>query len=324
MNKENKMKKILLIISLCIVCLYWAKDAVLAEDFYDAIATPYQTDANIVPQSDGADKIYINNLIAYKINGLWGFYSNSDKSVHIPPTYSDVQGINSNFIKVKRSGEWGVIDNRGNQIIKPSYDNITVYSADKFLVESKGFTGIIGSDGRIIIPVSYESIYKLNNNYFKVTKDNKYGLLSVTDGKIVVPVSYDDIVLMKNYFKVKLANKWGVLGSNQKNLVPVSYDNVKILNKTYFGVRNNKKWGVINVKTGQIIVPVSYEAVTIGDSGNLRVKQNGQWMNASDAENSKRNDEVKSISPSSRVFIDQNVYTRTDYYYSKPPKRRKH
>ena len=313
------MKKVLFVFSLIAVFTLCSNNISFADGYYDIMATPYESTQNITPNTDDTNSLYFNNLVGYKINGLWGFYSKNDKSVNIPPSFTDVKVFNSDLIEVKKEGKWGLMDYRGNLVVKPLYDSIDSFSTGKFLVETNGLFGIITSDGNIIIPVSYQSIKPFNSNYIKVSKDSKVGLISVNDGKIVVPVAYDDILVMKKYYKVKSGGKWGIINDSQKIIVSASYDDIKYLNKKYFGVKNSKYWGIVSSQTGQVVVPVKYERVAINDSGEFRVRKNGKWETYNEQNENKKSDEIKSISPSSRVFINKDVYTRTyPSYYSHP------
>ena len=262
--------------------------------------------------TEKTEYVYFNNLAGYKLNGLWGFKDLKNDTSHIPPIYNDAKVLNSNYIKLKKGEKWGLIDNSGKTVVPFSYDDIKAFSSGKFLVTSDGLSGITDEEGKTVIPVYYQTITKFNNNYFKVVKDGKCGLVSVADGSVVVPAAYDDIVIMKKYFKVKSGRKWGLLDHNKNTVVNVSYDDIKILNKKYFGVKNNNNWGAINAKTGSEVVPIKYERISISDSGALRVRQGGKWKTYT-ADLDKKTDEVKSISPSSKVFINKDRYMKIYY-----------
>jgi len=48
--------------------------------------------------------------------------------VIIPLKYDDAEDFSEGFAKVKKDGKWGVIDKKGNTVIKFIYDEIKWYS----------------------------------------------------------------------------------------------------------------------------------------------------------------------------------------------------
>ena len=302
------MKKLSVIIALLIMsgCLY---NVSYADNNYNSSSKS----SSMIPKEEDTEFTYYSNIVGYKYKDLWGFYLKDNQSVGLPPVYSEIAGLNSDYIKVKKNGKWGLIDTNCKQVIQPFYDDIVSYSADSFIVTKDGYNGIIDKQEKIIVPVYYQSVSPFDNNYIKVSKNNRFGLVSVNDGTEVVPANYDDIVVMKNYFKVKSGNKWGVIDNNKKTIVSAGYDDIKILNKKYFGVKNNKKWGAVEIKTGKEVVAPSYEKIAIGESGNLRGRKNGKWENASSKVDKPKSDEIKSITPSSKVFINQDRYIKVYY-----------
>ena len=232
------------------------------------------------PSSGDTYFTYYSDITGYKSNGLWGFYSQYNKSVNIPPMYTDIEGMDSNYIKVKRNGMWGLISTDGYQLLQPLYDEIETFRLgynDNFKVRVNGYYGIVNSSGMEVIPVSYSSITKLSDEYLKVSQANKYGILSANDASIVISMSYDDVALLDRYFKVKFGGKWGLLDKLQNTIVPAKYDDIKVLNNLYFTVKNNKVWGTVDTKTGEEVITPQYDKIEFGKANYLKVKHNGKW-----------------------------------------------
>ena len=153
------------------------------------------------------------------------------------------------YIPVYSDEMWGVIDNKGNNIIKPSYEEmiiipdeneglfICIYDVDYNNETYK--TKVINSEGNRIL-TDYEMVEALEN----------------TDGKTVW---YEENVLryMEN-------GKYGLIDFSGKEIVEPIYDNIYTIEgieKSLILEKDGKK-GVINSKTKEIVVPVEYQEVT--------------------------------------------------------------
>ena len=69
-----------------------------------------------------ASEIYSqNNLFAKKENDKWGFADKENKMV-VEAKYDEVTEINEfGFAGVKKDGLWGVVNSKGEEILKPTY-----------------------------------------------------------------------------------------------------------------------------------------------------------------------------------------------------------
>ena len=272
------MKKLFLTLVMVLFCGLSITNVVYAEDT-DKITSPEQVSPNRYPHSGDTYFTYYSEITGYKSNGLWGFYSKNNNSVNIPPMYSEIEGLNSEYIKVKRNGQWGLINTDGYQLLPTKYDNIETfgYSDDNFLVKYNGYCGVVDKDGREIVPIKYQSIYRLNDSYMKVSQNYKYGIFSVKDKDVIISISYDDVALLDSYFKVKFGGKWGLLDRYQNTIVPAKYDDIKALSTVFFAVKNNKVWGTVDKTTGEEVIAPKYDKIEFGKSNYLKVKHGGKW-----------------------------------------------
>jgi|GEM_PF-6311317 len=152
----------------------------------------------------------------------------------VKPQYDYVEdgGSSSDIIRVRKDGKWGLIDERGKEIVKPQYDDI----------------GWIFSKNRI-----------------KVERDGKWGFIDKKGREIVKP-QYDDVAdfmfEVEDMTSVKRGSKWGFINKEGKEVVKPKYDHVEsfITRDGTVCVKNNGKWGLIN-KEGEEIVPLEYDSI---------------------------------------------------------------
>jgi KWG Leptospira. len=165
-----------------------------------------------VPLFFGA--LYGENLIPYRKGDKWGF-STEDKKIVVPPKYDKVWPFyqDENVTLVILKGKYGMIDRKGNVVVKPVYDEIKWFSESFLMVKLKDKYGLIRRDNfREVVKPKYNNIEPLakfgslsfsfyfgvgcveqkSENFFKVYIGNKVGLIDTT-GKEVVPVKYEDV-----------------------------------------------------------------------------------------------------------------------------------
>ena len=191
---------------------------------------------------------------------------NSKWIIPINNQYTDVQILNSEYIKVKNNENYGIISFRGKEIIPTSrgYTYISDYDSSKgtFAFTKKGVSGICDSQGREIsttrlAPTSddikanggYASVMVLNNGntkYYKVSKSGRYGLTDA-EGKVIVPTEMEALESAgTGYLRYKLNGFWGVMNYAGKIIIDTdrgytSIGDFKTFNKRFSYTMNGYK-----------------------------------------------------------------------------------
>lgn len=180
-------------------------------------------------------------------------------SFAVLPEFESAEGFNGLLAPVKIEGLYGFIDRSGNLIAKPEYT-----AADK-----------------------------LNNGYFKVRKNSKWGAVN-SKGEVVADFIYDECsaVIANELWVVMKDGKWGAvdmqgvtrvafiydyLGDFTGPLAPVSNggywtDNTAAKYKAYFG--NN--YGYIT-PDGEISIKMQYDFAAPFKEGRARVFTGDAW-----------------------------------------------
>ena len=183
------------------------------------------------------------------------------------------------YIPVYSDEMWGVIDNKGNNIIKPSYEEmiiipdeneglfICIYDVDYNNETYK--TKVINSEGNRIL-TDYEMVEALENtdgktvwyeeNVLRYMENGKYGLIDFSGKEIVEPI-YDNIYTIEGIEKsliLEKDGKKGVINSKTKEIVvPVEYQEVTNISKSYedgYIVKNDEgKYGLIGSDKSKIL-----------------------------------------------------------------------
>lgn len=169
---------------------------------------------------------------------------------------SDVTGmvLESEVLKYKKDGSYGVLSIDGEVLTEPIYENITSLKnkSGVLLVKKDGLCGVVDTKGKEIIPTKYDNI--VGDEY--CLEDYGYALA----GYIVS--SKTDTGVMYGY--IDYTGK-SVLSLQYETISRVlEYDNK---NDIYLVVRNKGKKGVF--KNGKQIIDFNYQSINYSDMSNV-------------------------------------------------------
>ena len=205
-----------------------------------------------------------------------GLYHKYNKTVVIPAVYDTLNYISDERIAAGKNDKYGLINIKQEEIIPFEYDNLD-YINDNFViaVNENGKYGVININNEVVLSFEYDEIsyvYK-TNDCFKISKNNKFGLVDITDAEIVVPLKYDNIEYYPNDMAVALLDEQsGVIDINNKEVVPFIYDGI-IYYEEGFAVYKDDLAGFIN-REGKVILPVEYYDISDVKDGYITVVDN--------------------------------------------------
>lgn len=181
----------------------------------------------------------------------------------------DIGDINYEYFMLSTEEYIGVIDKKGDEIIKPKYVQIDIPnpSKDVFVCYSENEEIVVlNKKGKEILK-EYENIQivqstlenaETEKNVLKYEKDGLYGLVDFS-GKSITDAIYSSISSL-NYrpgrILVKKDNKYGILDSNGNVILDVMYD--EIIADGYWSQENSYK------HTGYIVSEKSETGVNFG------------------------------------------------------------
>ncbi|MDD4781120.1 MAG: WG repeat-containing protein [Tissierellia bacterium] len=180
-----------------------------------------------------------------------GLYHKYNKILIIPTIYSSLKYINDDRIIASKNNNYGLIDINQNEIIPFEY-NYMDYISDNFIVASNedGKYGVINIDNEILLSFEYDEISNVyeSDDYFRISKNNKFGLVNVNDIKIVIPFEYDNIEYSGNELVIaRNNNKSGLINMNNKVVIPFTYDYISY-NKEGFIVFKKELPDILNTE----------------------------------------------------------------------------
>lgn len=194
----------------------------------------------------------------------------------------------ANVLKYKDDEKYGLIDYKGNVVVKAEYDNIYALPGvhNNIIVEKEGKKGLVNSKlKKLVIEEAYTSIELLSENYsegYIVSNGEKYGIIN-SDGKVILECNYDKILkfvgnkqyeIFNGIDNIIINNKGEeVLNIGAKTAISVNNDNYIFMYENKYGISNS---------SNEIIVNPEYEYLKYAFGSYYIISKNGKFGIISD------------------------------------------
>lgn len=180
---------------------------------------------------------------AVKVGEKWGYVDRTGK-VLITPKYYEARSFHNNYavvsveekVKVKVGEEeeeeikilYGVINDKGVEVVAPKYDNITEVDEDIIDIfdAQKGKMGYYNiKTAKMITDLKYENANPFRDGRAAVRRGSKWGFIDVT-GKEVIPPTFDDVKDFGEGLARAYKNlKWGFIDKNGNESIAYKFQN---------------------------------------------------------------------------------------------------
>lgn len=161
--------------------------------------------------------------------------------------------FDENLILVYLNGCVGLIDFKGNEIIKPVYDSLEKYDDSIIKVEQNKKFGLINANGEFLTENFYNYIGELKNNVAKIELDGNFGYINRLGIEIVKPIYYRVREFSENIVAVNYKGDWGFVDINGNIITNTIYDRVGDFGDGVAVVRKDRKIGLID-SSGKLVV----------------------------------------------------------------------
>lgn len=235
-------------------------------------------------------------ICAYDVNYAEGTYKTkaiNAKGKDIIQGYETIEAITnidknknsyyeSNVLKVKKDGKYGLCDFSGKEILASEYESIEPIQGIKnsLLIKKDGKYGLCENTGNVIIEPKYNKIEKIENNnkngYIVVNEENKYGIIGV-DKTVVLECKYEEIkpIASNELFAVKNSNKYKIINKSGEKVLNDEFDDIQGINGENIIAVKNGKAGVVN-KSGDTKIKFNYEEIKAAGA-NYIAKKNDKF-----------------------------------------------
>ena len=283
----------------------------------ETIYTEYSNIEPIRLKNIASELMYEKNILTYEQDGKTGLIS-IDGEILTDPIYESIEGLpyKEGELLVRLEGKYGVINNKGNDLVPTEYDQITV---DNYVTEEDGY-----KNAGYIVSNTTDDGYR-------------YGYMDI-EGNLLLNPEYTDIVRMNNaedkdniYLIVAQNGQYG-LYKNEEQVIPNEYQSIEYNGENNMLVlEKTKKYGVATIE-GEIKIPVEFPQINstgiyiyaTNTDGNVQVfDTNGTEVSADsninilNTENENYQIKIDNTQGSVYSIIDKdgNQITKTNYSY---------
>lgn len=124
--------------------------------------------------------VAINKGLALVRKNSWNYYFvHEDMKRHTPNNFAKAHVFESTATAVKSNGKWGVINEKGLQILIPKYAKIEPFKNGAAKVSVTTLRGVVDLDGNVIIEPKYEYIHYVGEGLFRVERGDRMGYLNM-------------------------------------------------------------------------------------------------------------------------------------------------
>lgn len=210
---------------------------------------------------------------------------------------------NNYYFTSFQDNKYGVINNKGQEVIAPSYQEYIVipnnrtdiflctydvdYSNNTYKTKALNSKNEeIFTDYENLEPIAnYDSnnIISYEQNAIKVQKNGKYGMINI-EGKEILPCEYDALYSLKNTNNSILVEKDGKIGlvdSTGKVIIEPQYKEIRGLGTDYTSgyivITEDNQYGVVDCNNQKVLDTKYQDIKSLTDNGTYVVKENNNW-----------------------------------------------
>ena len=194
---------------------------------------------------------YESDILRVKKNGKYGVINLDGKEI-LPCEYDEItalEGIKST-VKIVKDGKYGIADNTGKVLLGTQYAEVTNLGQDNkagFIVKGEdGKYGIVDYSNTQVLEAKYDEIYKIHGNDFYVVKQDGKQVLIKKDGTVTLSEGFDEIT--------------AILKNVENGVI----------------YKSSNQYGIMKT-TGEVTIEASYEELKETKSGIFIAKKDGKY-----------------------------------------------
>jgi hypothetical protein len=158
------------------------------------------------------------NLYPFEKDAKWG-YRTYDKKVIIKPRFDKAEEFEENLARVVVDGKQGLIDEKGNYVVKPEFDEISSSFTEGFAaVRMKGKWGFIDRTGKVVTKPRFDEVENFSDG-MALVYDGESGLRGFINatGKLIIKPQYEQADSFSDGLAaVWIEDKWGYIDKKGK------------------------------------------------------------------------------------------------------------
>lgn len=123
----------------------------------------------------------INKGLSLIRRNSWTYYFvHEDTKRQTPNNFTGARGFANHAAPVRVKDKWGVINEKGMELLIPKYAKIEPFKDGVANVRVNSLLGVVNLDGRVIIKPEYEYVVYVGNGLFRVEQGDQMGYLNMS------------------------------------------------------------------------------------------------------------------------------------------------
>lgn len=209
----------------------------------------------------------------------YGLMNLSGKKVN-NALYQDIKSTGGNLLHVKNSkGDGLVSGDNGKELLKPKYDNLRYAGYGLYVVSKRGKWGVVDEKGDWVLKRKYHSIGSFNRHGFARVLSRKGKCYLLSDGTLTEDRPQKSPVVEESVEKIQdlpLISYNGYLGLSDPYISP-RYDQVKQLGNGVLIARRFNRFAIGRLTNGEVLeVSGQWLDATLVGEGVVKVDRVGQ------------------------------------------------
>jgi outer membrane protein assembly factor BamD (BamD/ComL family) len=155
----------------------------------------------------------------------------------------------------------------GQRLFTNEFEIIESFGEEIFLISRNGKRGLIAKTGTLVLLVEYEALVQLNDDYWSIYKDKKFGLFDWKRSRLVKPVYSRNISMLNSEVLIVFKDEhFGLTSWNGKALTAFEFDEMLPWTGDLVWVRKNAQWSLLDVRSGKVEIDRVKDFATISDT----------------------------------------------------------
>ncbi|MCB0428083.1 MAG: WG repeat-containing protein, partial [Mangrovimonas sp.] len=213
--------------------------------------------------------------------------------VILEPTYTKILSFNNGHAKATDGSSWGIINNKGKEVVPIEYDEISDFSSIAIWAKKGESFGLV-TNGTFTPIAGIDKIWDFHPGSNLTYARNSTKLIGFinTKGEWVIEPQFDKArAFFNGLAPVVKDKKWGYVNEKGEVVIDFQFKDAEIFSKDGLAPVKDKKWGFVDTN-GKVVIPTQYDinsgfggikAMFTGESefgfrnGLARVKFNKKW-----------------------------------------------
>ena len=148
-------------------------------------------------------------------------------------SYENIRGFLYKMAVVKENDKYGIIDEKGNVLLKPEYEFLEIAAPDLLVFKNNDKYGYIDKKGKEVIPAQYDEVTSFFGNRAMAIKDDEIKVID-KKGQIIEKAKYDVVSEIKDDVIIGgIETGFGAVNSKSDEIIKPIYDDMTFWGDKY-------------------------------------------------------------------------------------------